>query len=184
MNDQILRKIQMDIRKNFGKRVNWNNIPKGNFNCYMFAIFNTVPTEILDHEENGENYLVSCINEDISYFGKIGQISGNTEYKNKEELVYAVKSDLKCLGIRAERCSTKEVMRDGETKIAIYADTKALKRKEHVRFHFMRQDGYGWSHKLGWSGEVETVNSPIEYITFQGLKFIGCFRLSLIPDYL
>lgn len=49
MNSQILRKIQMDIRNNFGKIVDWNSLPKEHFNCFMFAVSNTVPTEVLDH---------------------------------------------------------------------------------------------------------------------------------------
>ena len=86
MKSQKLREIQMDIRNNFSKNVDWNSLPKGNFNCYMFALKNTIPTEIFDHEENNQVFLRSLIDEKISYFGDIGQISGKV-------------SLLKCFGV-------------------------------------------------------------------------------------
>ena len=76
MKNQILREIQMDIRNNFGKNVDWTSLPKENFNCFMFAIKNTIPTEKFDHQKGDQVFLKSLINEKVAYFGHIGQRAG------------------------------------------------------------------------------------------------------------
>lgn len=183
MNNQILREIQMDIRKNFGKPVDWNSLPKGSFNCLMYAISNTVPTEVLDHQEEGCCFLRSVIDENISYFGDIGQISGKVHYTNVSELIQALKSDFETLGILAEECSLKEILSNQYIKIAFYYNTEELLRGIHSHFHFIRQDGNKWLHKNGWTGNIEQLKYPIEKISFTGLELIGYFRLSLNNNY-
>lgn len=179
MNSQILRKIQMDIRNNFGKAVNWDSLPKRNFNCFMFAVLNTIPTEVLYYEKDGQNFLKSLINENIPYFGDIGQISGKVHYTNISELIEALKSDLETLGILAEECSSKEIMLNQCIKIAFYYNTEDLLRGIHSGFHFIRQDGNKWVHKTSWSGNIEQLECPIEEFSAVGLELIGYFRLSL-----
>lgn len=181
MNSKILRDIQLDIRRNFGKTVNWSSLPKGNFNCFMFAISNTIPTEILWYEIFGDILLKSTINEEIGYFSDIGQISGKTDFTNVSELIEALKCDLETLGILAEECTAKEILINKYVKIAFYYDTETLcKNGEHSNFHFVRQDGNRWFHKVGWSDDIEELKCPIEEISFEGLQLIGYFRLSLI----
>ena len=179
MNSQILRKIQMDIRENFGKIVNWDSLPKENFNCYMFAILNTVPTEIFDYSKDGQNFLKSLINEDVAYFGNIGQISGKVHYKNVSELIEALKSDFEALGILAEECSSKEIVANQCIKIAFYYKKEDLLRGIHSGFHFIRQDGNKWVHKNGWTGDIEQLECAIEEVSITGFELIGYFRLSL-----
>lgn len=179
MNSQILQKIQMDIRNNFGKIVDWDSLPKENFNCFMFAFSNTVPTEILAFKEDGQIFLESLINEKVSYFGDIGQISGKVHYTSVSELIEAVKSDFETLGILAEECSSKEIVLNECIKIAFYYNTEDLLKGIHSDFHFVRQDGNKWVHKTGWYGDIKQLEYPIEEISFAGLELIGYFRLSL-----
>ena len=47
MQAERLKQIQKNIRENWGKVKPFNRIPKNFFNCYMFAICCTMPTEIL-----------------------------------------------------------------------------------------------------------------------------------------
>lgn len=179
MNNKILREIQMDIRNNFGKTVNWDTIPKGNFNCFMFAISNTVPTEILDYEEKGINYLRSLVGENVPYFGDIGQISGKTNYTTITELIEALKCDLETLGIFMENCSSETIVSDQYVKIAFFYNIEDLVIGKHSHFHFIKQDGNVWKHKSGWTGNIEQIEVPIDTISFTDLKLIGYFKLSL-----
>lgn len=179
MNSQILRKIQMDIRNNFARIVDWDSLPKGNFNCFMFAVFNTVPTEVLDYEKDGHVFLRSLVNENVPYFGDIGQISGKVHYTNVLELVEALKCDFETLGISAEECSSKEIVANQCIKIAFYYNTEDLLKGKHSGFHFIRQDGNEWKHKTGWNGDVKQLECPIEEVSITGLELIGYFRLSL-----
>lgn len=181
MNSQILRRIQMDIRNNFGKIVDWDSLPKGNFNCFMFAVSNTIPTEILHHqdEKDGRVFLESLVNEKVPYFSDIGQISGKVQYTNVSELIEALKSDLETLGILAEECSSKEIVSNQCIKIAFYYNTEDLLRGIHSNFHFIRQEGNKWVHKKGWGGNIEQLECPIEEVSIKGLELIGYFRLSL-----
>lgn len=179
MKSQKLREIQMDIRNNFGKNVDWNSLPKGNFNCYMFALKNTIPTEIFDHEENNQVFLRSLIDEKISYFGDIGQISEKVHYSNVSELIEALKSDLKILGFLATESSAEEIVEEQCIKIAFYYNTEELLKGKHSSFHFIRQEGNKWFHKNGWNGDVEELDCPIGEFSAIGLELIGYFRLSL-----
>lgn len=179
MDNQVLRKIQMDIRNNFGKIVNWDSLPKGSFNCYMFAVSNTVPTEVLHHEENGKIFLTSLINENVPYFGEIGQISGKVHYTNVSGLIEALKCDFETLGIQAEECSLDEIIANQGVKIAFYYNTKDLLKGIPTSFHFIRQEGETWLHKNGWSGNVEQLDFPIEEFSIADLELIGYFRLTL-----
>ena len=179
MNSQILRKIQMDIRNNFGKIVDWDSLPKGNFNCFMFAIFNTIPTEVLYYDKDGHTFLKSLINENVAYFGDIGQISGKVHYTSVSELIEALKSDFGTLGILATECSSEEVIANQCIKVAFYYNTEDLLRGKHSNFHFIRQDGNRWVHKTGWRGDIKQLECPIEEIQVTGLELIGYFRLSL-----
>lgn len=177
---KILREIQLDIRKNFGKAVNWEGIPKRNFNCYMYAISNTIPTEILDIEYCGDLYYKSLIDENVTYFGDIGNISGKNEFKNIPELIEALKSDLDILGIKMSACSSKKLLIGRTQKIAFYYNLQQLYTGQHGSFHFVKQDCFdGWSHKVGWIGDIKKIKVPIESIEFAGLDLIGYFQLRL-----
>lgn len=169
----------MDIRNNFGKTVDWDAIPKRNFNCYMYAIFNTIPTEVLSYQKDGQNFLNSLINENILYFTNIGQFSGKVNFTNVSELVEALKCDLETLGILAEECSSKEILSNQYVKIAFYYNTEDLLKGKQANFHFLRQDGDKWMHKVGWPGNIEQLEYPIEEFSATGLNLIGYFRLSL-----
>ncbi len=177
MTDRILRKIRMDIHNNFGKKVDWSSIPTGNFNCYMFAIFNTVSTETLDCVKDGKVFLNSLIHEEVMYFGRIGQFSGNTRYSTVPEVINAWKGDLRILGILAEECSLDEKLPNGYVKVAFFYDIN-----NRSNFHFIRQEGEKWIHKPGWFHDVEELEVPIEKFFYNGLELIGIFRLSLIKD--
>lgn len=177
---EILRKIQLDIRKNFGKTVNWESIPKKNFNCYMYAISNTMPTEILDIEYCGDLYYKSLIGENVTYFGDIGNISGKNEFKNIPELVEALRSDLDILGIKMSECLPNKLLLETEQKIAFYYDLYQLYSGKHGGFHFIKQDCFGeWSHKTGWGGDVKKIEVPIESVEIVGLDLIGYFQIGL-----
>lgn len=182
MKSQILRKIQMDIRNNFGKNVDWNSLPKGSFNCFMFAIKNTIPTEEFDHQEGEQVFLKSLINENVAYFGKIGQISGQLYYSSVPELKKALKCDLKTLGIIATECSEEEILEEKCIKIAFYANTEELIKGKMTNFHFIRQEGNEWFHKNGWNGCVEELDCPIGEFSAEGLELISYFSLSLIHN--
>lgn len=179
MNNEVLRKIQMDIRNNFGKAVDWSSIPKGDFNCFMFAVLNTVPTERLHHVQDGINYLDSLINENVLYFADIGQISGKVNYTDISELIEAVKGDLDTLGILAQETSLTETVTKGCVKIAFYYDTESLLKGKHSKFHFIRQEGEAWVHKEGWAGDIKQLDYPIEEFSVDRLELIGYFKLSL-----
>lgn len=179
MDNEMLRKIQVDIRKNFGKAVKWDNVPKENFNCYMFAVSNTVPTEVFAHEENGAVKLRSLLSESVAYFGDIGQISGKTAYNNATELIEALTCDLETLGILAESCSSDTIVPEQCVKIAFYYNTEALAEGRHSNFHFFRHEGGTWKCKRNWKKDVEQLECPIEDISITGLELIGYFQLSL-----
>ena len=119
--NQMLKKVQMDIQKNFGKDVNWDSLPKGSFNCYMFAVFNTVPTEVLDFvdEEHGIAICKCLTNEKLS-IGGIGGISGRIHYTTVAGLIKALKCDLACLGILLEDSSLEEIVTNPFVKLAFY----------------------------------------------------------------
>ncbi len=179
MDSQVLRKIQMDIRNNFGKYVDWSSVPKETFNCYMFALSNTIATEVFSHCEDGEIHLQSVIDENVVYFGDIGQISGKSNYSNKSELIDALKSDLEILGIIATESLDNDILTDKYVKIAFYYDTDTLLKGKHSNFHFIRQDGNKCVHKMGWIGDVEELKCSIEEISVEGLELIGIFKLRL-----
>lgn len=179
MNNEVLRKIQMDIRNNFENAVDWSSIPRGDFNCFMFAVLNTIPTEILHHVQDGINYLDSLLDENVLYFANIGQISGQTNYTNISELIEALKGDLDTLGILAQESSLTETVTNGCIKIAFYYDTESLLKGKHMNFHFIRQEGEVWVHKEGWAGDIKQLDYPIEEFSADRLELIGYFQLSL-----
>ena len=172
----------MDIRSNFGKIVNWDCLPKGNFNCYMFAVMNTIPTEVLEYVDiiSGMPVLRSLIDEHTPYyFADIGQISGNTCYTNSNELIEALKCDFETLGLSVEECNSNTPVPEGHIKIAFYYNTHGLSRGKHSNFHFARQDGDKWFHKLGWIGSIKQLDYPIEEFLVYNLDLMGYFLLTL-----
>ena len=182
MKNQILREIRMDIRNNFGKNVDWTSLPKENFNCFMFAIKNTIPTEKFDHQKGDQVFLKSLINEKVAYFGHIGQISGKLNYSSVPELIDALKSDLKLLGIIATECSEEEIIEEKCIKIAFYGNKEELLKGKMTNFHFIRQEGNKWFHKNGWIGGIEELDCPIGEFSADELELISYFSLSLIHN--
>ena len=181
MNDQKLMEIRLDIRKNFGKPVNWEKLPIENFNCYMFAANNTIPTEILDYQEGRKIFLTSLICEDVAYFGNIGQFCGKTDYKDIPGLIEAVKGDLETMGYIVDESFAQEKVTD-HNKIAFYYDVESLLNGKHGTFHFIRQVGDKWLHKSGWTREIEEIPCSIEELTIAGVSLIGYFKLGLNPN--
>lgn len=179
MNNDMLERIRLDIRNNFCKALNWDKIPKGNFNCYMFAVSNTVPTEVFDYNKDGNTYLRSLISENVAYFGDIGQISGKKDYTNVTELIYALKCDLETLGISMEVCSLKKVVQEQCVKIAFYYNIADLENCKHSTFHFLREENGAWMHKDGWTGDLIQLEQPIEGLSITGMELVGYFQLSL-----
>ena len=180
MEEQILRRIKIDIRNNFGKVINWNCLKVTHYNCFMFAVGNTIPTEIFVCRENGIACLESLIGADVAYFGNIGQISGKNQYKSIEELIEALKSDLETLGFCIEESFLEQRIETGTIKIAFYYNIKELGKNEYANFHFIKQEENGiWIHKRGWRDGIEQLGKSITDYHVNGLEFVGCFRLTL-----
>ncbi len=180
LENQILREIKIDIRKNWCNPIDWDSLPVGNFNCFMYSVFNTIPTEIFESfNESGHIELHSLVNENVAFFGDIGQISGKVNYSNVPELVKALKSDLATLGIKARKCFSWQKVRKGSVKIAFYYNTDDLKKGKHSNFHFLRQENGKWMHKMGWNMGIEELEFPISNLYLVGLDLIGFFELSL-----
>ena len=178
---KILREIQMDIRKNFGKTVNWESLPKGKFNCFMYAVSNTIPTEVLYEEKDDEPpMLISLVNEPVAYFGNIGQISGNLNFRDTVGLIEALKADMKTLGILAEKCSPEDIVPNDCIKIVFLYDTSKLSNGTDANFHFLKCEGINhYTHKNGWTGDVESFVCTVDELEDEDLEIIGFFKLSL-----
>ena len=109
MQAEKLKQIQENIRKNWGKVKPFKRIPKKHFNCYMFAVCCTVPTEIL----TCTGTCISTINENVTYFGSIGQFSGS-KYETREQYKEAWflrlsslknRNSIVIIAERAEKCN-------------------------------------------------------------------------------
>lgn len=180
LREDVVVQIKEDIRKNWGKVNTFSKIDKNNFNCYMFAVCCTKPTEILT--SNGT--YTSTIGEPIPYFGSIGHISG-TPYKTLEEYKQAFINDLKVLGISAEECFEDFLVTGEEIKIAFYSNFEEGISEEEEEFHFLRfipSKNY-WMGKEGFPGGFQKLKRgcSIEEIEVIDQKRIGLFRLRLIP---
>lgn len=179
MQQEKLKKIQESIRKNWGKVKPFNKIPIYNFNCYMFAICNTEPTEILF---NGR-MMVSTVGEYVSYFGSIGRFS-RTSYKNLEQYKQALINDLRVLGILAEECEADAEIDKEQIKIAFFSNFEEGMPKAEEEFHFLRfvPTENRWMGKEGYPGNLQRIRRgcSIEQINVVGQRRIGIFKLTLI----
>lgn len=179
LRDDVVIKLRKNIQKNWGKVNSFRQIDKNDFNCYMFAICCTEPTEIL----TAKGTYVSTIGENISYFGAIGHISG-TLYKTLEEYKQAFINDLNVLGISAEECFDDFTVTGDDIKIAFYSNFEEGLPKEEEEFHFLRfipSKNY-WMGKEGFPGGYQKLKrgSSIEEIEVIDQKRIGLYRLRLI----
>lgn len=179
MQEEKLKKIQNSIRKNWGKVKPFRKIPKKSFNCYMFAICNTEPTEIFTKD----NTCVSTIGEDIAYFGSIGQIS-KTPYKTVNEYKQAFINDLRVLGILAEECFEDPTITGDTIKIAFFSNYEDGMSEMKEEFHFLRYvpSKNRWMGKAGFPGGFQKLKRgySIEQINVIDQKRIGIFKLTLI----
>ena len=180
MQAEKLKQIQQSIRENWGKVRPFKTIPKNNFNCYMFAVCNTVPTEILICND----IYISTIGESISYFGCIGNISGTT-YKTLEEYKQAFINDLRVLGISAQECfEDVTTITEDSMIIAFFSNFEEGISVADLEFHFLRFIPYQnrWMGKEGFHGELQKIKQgyPIEQVNVIDQKRIGIFRLKLI----
>lgn len=179
MQAEKLKQIQENIRENWGKVKPFKKIPKNCFNCYMFAICCTIPTEIL---LNSGAY-ISTINEKVAYFGSIGQFSG-TDYKTLHQYKQALVNDLRVLGILAEECSKNFTPDEATLKIAFFSNFKEGIPKEDEEFHFLRfvASEKCWMGKEGFPGGFQNLGRGccIEKINVTNQKLIGVFKLRLI----
>jgi len=174
-----LKKIQESIRENWGKVKPFKEVPKNNFNCYMFAVCCTEPTEILI--SNG--CFVSTINESVGYFGSIGQFS-ETTYKTLEQYKQAFINDLNVLGISVEECFEDFTPPEDTIKIAFFSNFEEGISKAEEEFHFLRfvPSKNRWMGKEGFQGGFQNLKrgASIEKIGVIDQKRIGIFKLRLI----
>ena len=179
MQAAVLKKIQKSIRENWGKVEPFKKIPQRSFNCYMFAICNTEPTEVLTES----NTYVSTIGEDIPYFGAIGHISG-TAYKTLDEYRQAFINDLRVLGIRAEECLEEPCITADTILIAFFSNFEEGMDERKKEFHFLRfvSSKNQWMGKAGFPGGFQEIEAKysIDKINVYNQKKIGIFKLTLI----
>lgn len=183
MNEKILEDIQLDIRKNFNKHNNlfWKKIDITHYNCYMYVISNTIPTEMLDYLSDDQPFLRSVISYNMKFFfGDIGQISGKINFHNTEQLKEALKADLNVLGFDVKECTLSEKLDKRYKRIAFFYDLERLEKYgSHQNFHFLRQQENFWFHKRGWDGPIEKIKEPIEDFKADGLHLVGYFKIRL-----
>lgn len=179
MQEEKLKKIRESIRNNWGKVRPFTKIPTKSFNCYMFAICNTEPTEMLTKD----NICVSTVGENIAYFGSIGQISGTT-YKTLNEYKQAFINDLRVLGILAEECFEDPFITEDTIKIAFFSNFEEGMSEMKEEFHFLRfvPSRNRWMGKAGFPGGFQKLKRgySINQINVIGQKRIGIFKLTLI----
>ena len=179
MQAERLKQIQKNIRENWGKVKPFKKIPKNCFNCYMFAICCTMPTEIL----LSSGTYISTINEKVAYFGAIGQFSG-TDYKTLQQYKKALVNDLRVLGIFAEECSKDFIPDEHTLKIAFFSNFKEGMPKVYEEFHFLRfvTSEKCWMGKDGFPGGLQKLGPgcDIKKINVTNQKLIGIFKLRLI----
>ena len=181
MNEVILNQIRESIRKNWGKVQPFRKLPKNHFNCYMFAVCSTVPTEIL----RSDGFLESVIGEEKTYFSSIGNFSGTT-YHNSAELKQALLNDLDTLGITAEEVFTSYTPSIFDRKsvlIAFYSNYIPGMFKHHEQFHFLRYipSQKEWMGKEGYPGGFQNLGrkARISDINVMHQNLIGIFKLHL-----
>jgi hypothetical protein len=179
LKEEKLKKIQESIRNNWGQVKPFKAIPYKSFNCYMFAICNTEPTEILTES----NMCVSTIGEDIAYFGSIGNISGTT-YETLEEYRQAFINDLRVLEIRAEECFEEQCITENTILIAFFSNFEEGMDRSKEEFHFLRYvpAKRRWLGKAGFIGGFQKFkrNCSIDNIEIIDQKRIGIFKLTLL----
>lgn len=179
LREDVVIKLRKNIQKNWGTVNSFRYIDKNTFNCYMFAICCTEPTEIL----TAKGTYASTIGENISYFGAIGNISG-TPYKTLEEYKQAFINDLNVLGISAEERFDDFTVTGEDIKVAFYSNFEEGISKEEEEFHFLRfipSKNY-WMGKEGFPGGFQKLKcgNSIEEIEVIDQKRIGLYRLRLI----
>lgn len=179
MQAKKLNQIQKNIRKNWGKVTPFKLIPKKHFNCYMFAVCCTVPTEILTRTGT----CISKIDESVTYFGSMGQFSG-TKYKTREQYKIAWLNDLRVLGIYAEECSEDFIPTEDTIKVAFYSNFEEGMSRSEEQFHFFRYvpSKRRWMGKEGFPGgfQKNPRDCNINRINVTEQKRLGIFKLSLI----
>lgn len=179
MQAEKLKQIQENIRENWGKVKPFKVIPKNYFNCYMFSICCTVPTEILTNS----GIYISTINESVAYFGSIGQFSG-TNYKTLEQYKKAWVNDLRVLGIYAEECSKDFIPDKNTLKVAFFSNFEEGMQKADQEFHFLRfvPSEKRWMGKEGFTYGLQNLKRgcDIEQINVINQKRMGIFKLRLI----
>lgn len=180
MQPEKLQEIRKSIRRNWGKFAPFENIPQNHFNCFMFAICSTIPTEIFITNTT----CISLLCEDVAYFGSIGQFS-RTKYKTREEFKQAFKNDLKVLGIHAEECAVDFIPTKTTLKIAFYSNYTNNMEQKNVDFHFLRffPNKNQWIGKEGFTGTFQKMKRGyhIDQIKVVNQERIGIYKLSLIP---
>ena len=181
MNEAYLNLIRESIRKNWGKVQPFRKLPKNHFNCYMFAVCSTVPTEILVDD----NTLQSMVCENGSYFGSIGRFSG-TQYRNAKELKQALINDLDVLVIKAEETSEDYLPSILDRKtilIAFYSNYISGMFRKHEQFHFLRYIPHKgeWMGKEGFPGGFQNLGhgTKIGTVNVINQNRIGIFKLQL-----
>ena len=181
MQAKKLKQIQKNIRKNWGKVTPFKLIPKKHFNCYMFAVCCTMPTEILTRTGT----YISTIDESVTYFGSIGQFSG-TKYKTREQYKIAWLNDLKVLGIHAEECSEDFIPTEDTIKVAFYSNFEEGMSRSEEQFHFFRYipSKRRWMGKGGFPGgfQKNPRDCHINRINVTEQKRLGIFKLRLIQE--
>ena len=168
MNQKILEKVQMNIRKNFGKEITYQNNNPFTMNCFMYAVFCNQPIEICKEIISGIPDLYSF--DGKAYFSTIGGFS-NSKFNTLIGLKRALTKDLDVLGLNSEWVSKDYKLKENEFKIAFYYDTK------NNNFHFFRQESDGkWSEKAGWKGDIYKFSMLVAY---NNMGLIGFKKISL-----
>lgn len=181
MKKETLEKIKQDIRKNWNKVLPFTFIPKEHFNCYMFAVCCTIPTEI----PGGDGVLESFTGEKKTYFSSIGNFSGST-YHNQQQQKQALLNDLDTLGITAEEVPssyTPSIFDRKSVLIAFYSNYIPGMFRKHEEFHFLRYvpSRKEWMGKEGYPGGFQHIGRgiSIDAVNVINQNLIGIFKLQL-----
>lgn len=181
MKKETLEKIKQDIRKNWNKVLPFAFIPKPHFNCYMFAICCTIPTEIL----KDDGVLENLTGDSKTYFSSIGNFSGST-YHNQQQQKQALLNDLDTLGITAEEVTssyTPSIFDRKSVLIAFYSNYIPGMFRKHEEFHFLRYvpSRKEWMGKEGYPGGFQHIGRgvSIDAVNVINQNLIGIFKLQL-----
>ena len=142
--DEIIKNIIQNINP---WKLSWDNID--DTNCYAWALGIDLSSQELEEKSNIDVY-------------NVGAISNNyCSIQTNDELIYALKEDLKILSINIEEVNIDYELNKKEWKIALF-NTKPYYECGlfMTDFHFLKQiDNFNWSHKNGYFKKISFLDS-------------------------